>query len=320
MYTIHARNVNDAYNGALWCMKINGQPEDSRNGAVLAVSEPVATVYAKPLERMLFDPDRNANPFFHIMEAMWMLAGRNDLASLTPYNARMSEFSDDGVTLAGAYGHRWKNQLSYCIKLIRDNPETRRAVLALWTPGDLVSDSKDKPCNTTVYFRPLKGELHMTVCCRSNDIIWGCYGANVVHFSYLLEYMAISCGLRVGTYTQISNNWHIYERHYHLMVTADTETVETIYNGRGYKHFPLMGEGYDPRALLRNLNRFFGNPYMLVGDTPSSYINAVLIPLRMAWESYKKKFYVKAFDQICLMGDEATRKACILYILKNQKP
>jgi hypothetical protein len=54
------------------------------------------------------------------------------------------------------------------------------------------------------------GELNMTVFCRSNDIIWGCYGANAVHFSYLLEYMAAMINCPVGWYTQISVNWHAY--------------------------------------------------------------------------------------------------------------
>jgi hypothetical protein len=48
------------------------------------------------------------------------------------------------------------------------------------------------------------------VCCRSNDIIWGAYGSNAVHFSVLQEYVAARTGFGVGTYHQFSNNYHAY--------------------------------------------------------------------------------------------------------------
>jgi hypothetical protein len=73
-----------------------------------------------------------------------------------------------------------------------------------------MSGGKDVPCNTHVYFRVNEGKLDMTVCCRSNDIYWGAYGANAVHFSFLQEFMASWIGVGVGLYYQISNNYHIY--------------------------------------------------------------------------------------------------------------
>ena len=50
----------------------------------------------------------------------------------------------------------------------------------------------------------------MTVCNRSNDMIWGCYGANAVHFSVLQEFLSIAVGLPLGVYRQFSNNLHFY--------------------------------------------------------------------------------------------------------------
>ena len=34
-------------------------------------------------------------------------------------------------------------------------------------------------------------KLCMTVCNRSNDMLWGAYGANVVHMSMLQEFVAL---------------------------------------------------------------------------------------------------------------------------------
>jgi hypothetical protein len=82
----------------------------------------------------------------------------------------------------------------------------------MWDVGrDLGSDSKDVPCNLSAHFQVnYNGQLDMTVFNRSNDIIWGCYGANAVHFSMLQEYMADKIGVQVGQYWQVSNNWHAY--------------------------------------------------------------------------------------------------------------
>jgi hypothetical protein len=50
---------------------------------------------------------RDANPFFHVMETLWMLAGRNDLPWLVRFNKRFASYSDDGGnTQPGAYGYQ----------------------------------------------------------------------------------------------------------------------------------------------------------------------------------------------------------------------
>lgn len=217
MYTVRARNINQAYVHGLTLLKTVGHPHISRNGNVLMANEPVTTHYAYPRERVLFDPERDANPFFHLLEGLWMLAGRNDVAPLAAVVPRMREYSDDGEILHGAYGHRWTEfaQLTNVISELRSNPSTRRAYIALWDPqADDFGDhqAKDLPCNVGIAFSTdvtLK-KLNMTVFNRSNDILMGAYGANVVHFSMLLEYVASRAGLEVGWYEQVSNNFHAY--------------------------------------------------------------------------------------------------------------
>jgi thymidylate synthase len=218
MRVIEARNVQEALPKAVWLMKQHGQPRQSRNGPVLVAPWPVTTVYERPCERMIFWPQRDANPSFHVFESLWMLAGRNDLKPLLRYVKDFGRFSDNGKTLYGAYGYRWR--MSYDIdqlqviaeRLIRD-PDDRRSVLQIWqTEYDLDRVSKDVPCNLMATFQVNNdGALDLTVFCRSNDMVWGAYGANAVHFSVLLEYMAIWIGRPVGYYRQISVNWHAYD-------------------------------------------------------------------------------------------------------------
>lgn len=66
-------------------------------------------------------------------------------------------------------------------------------------------------CNLTLVPRIVGGRLDISVFCRSNDLVWGAYGANAVHFSVLQEYLAAGIGVPMGRYHQVSVNFHMYE-------------------------------------------------------------------------------------------------------------
>ncbi len=234
MLVIEGRNVNDLYFRGVNNLMSQGQRQTSRNGDVLVAPYPVMSVYGRPYERVLFDPVRDANPFFHLMECIWMMAGRNDSGFLNTYVKDFgSRFAESDGRLHGAYGYRWRNhfghgvpyvsgigegvefeyldQITYCVDALRKNHDDRRVVISMWDPEvDLGAQKKDLPCNTQLYPRVVNGALDLTVMCRSNDIIWGAYGANAVHFSFLQEVMAAGIGVNVGKMYQLSNNWHGY--------------------------------------------------------------------------------------------------------------
>jgi len=223
MHVINARNVHDALPMAVRYILHNGVESDSRAGRVLVAPHPVTTCYQAPLEMCCFWEERDINPFATLFEGLWMLAGRNDVDYPARFIARMREFSDDGETLHGAYGERWRrrwqsprgvplDQLAWIQKNLAENPNCRRQILQIWDAStDLVLPGKDVPCNTTVHFQMSPyGMLDMTVFNRSNDLVWGTYGADAPHFGMLLSYMAGALGVEPGRYWQVSDNWHAY--------------------------------------------------------------------------------------------------------------
>ena len=216
MHTLTARNVNQVFPVVMniW-FKTPGMLREiaPRGQRTLELIGPAAITYTMPDERVLFSPIRDANPFFHLFESLWIIAGRNDVEFLQRIVSRMSDYSDNGVTFHGAYGERLEHyaQLENAIAELRRDPHSRRALVALWQPEyDSGYTGKDMPCNTTVAFKLREGRLHMTVFNRSNDAVWGAYGANVVQFSMLQEYVAMLVGARLGDYTQVSDSLHIY--------------------------------------------------------------------------------------------------------------
>lgn len=231
MQVVDARNVNGAFEtgtGLLWKF---GEVSESRAGAVIVAPWPVVTVYSKPTERVLFNKTRDANPFFHLFESLWMLAGRNDGTWLDRFVSDFSSrFAESDGRMHGAYGHRWRlhfeeDQLQVVINRLRSSPDDRRTVIQMWDstydlydPCELSEETnepfrepRDIPCNTHIYLRIVGGRLDLTTCCRSNDAIWGAYGTNAVHFSMLQEYLAGMIGVPVGTMYQFSNNFHMYQ-------------------------------------------------------------------------------------------------------------
>jgi hypothetical protein len=211
---IIADNVPQAYHEALWKIGVCGKMEESRNGPVLSMQEPTILTIYNPLERVLFDQTRRANPFFHVMEFVWMMAGSNDAHWISQFNKRMMEYADNGV-LRGAYGWRWANsspQIQDTIRLLRASPKTRQAVISMWDPiyDGFRAKTSDRPCNTHLYLRIIDGKLNMTVCNRSNDVVWGMLGSNVVHFTMLQEFIALAVGVEIGVYRVFTNNLHFY--------------------------------------------------------------------------------------------------------------
>lgn len=268
-------------------------PEETRNGPCLVLDEPLMTVTELPTQRVILSPTRNANPFFHLSEALWMLAGRNDVEFPALFVKRMREYSDDGNTLNGAYGYRWRrywshDQLNLACQELTERPGSRRAVIGMWDPGtDMVSATmgvKDVPCNTHIYFRIVNDALDMTVCCRSNDIVWGAFGANTVHFSVLQEYIALKLGVAVGRLIQFSNNAHLYLNQY------SSDQIEAIVSEcvDEYSHSPTClplfesGSRAEAAAFMMDCEDFTSMDFS-IAQFRTAYFHEVVVPMYQNW-------------------------------------
>lgn len=209
-------NVNEAMSVVLgvWFKDKRITREVSPRGTrTIELTHPFATTYLRPYERVVFNPVRDANHYFHFFESMWILAGRNDVEFLKCLLPGIVIYSDDGKEFHGAYGMRlkYRNQLDNAIYELKRDPHSRRAIVTLWNPDeDSGYTGKDMPCNVAVAFKIRDNELRMTVFNRSNDAIWGAYGANAVQFAFIQEYVAAALNVRIGPYTQISDSLHVY--------------------------------------------------------------------------------------------------------------
>ena len=110
MHTIDVRNVNEALPLGIAYLRRHGVWEDTRAGRALVAPCPVATVYAHPRERVMFSGLRDANPFFHLMESLWQLAGRRDAAFPNNFVRDFGErFAEPDGNIHDAHGYRWRH-------------------------------------------------------------------------------------------------------------------------------------------------------------------------------------------------------------------
>jgi thymidylate synthase len=162
-------------------------------------------------------PERKLNYRFAAAEAEWILRGSNRVEELTPYNARMAEFSDDGETLAGAYGVRFVAQLGYVVEKLRDR-NTRQATMTTWVPSP--APSRDIPCTVALDFKIREGRLNAHVFMRSSDIWLGLpYDAFVFTMMScrILECLNVISGVETilpGTLYITAASSHLYEKHF----------------------------------------------------------------------------------------------------------
>ena len=180
-----------------------------------------------PRARLLASPARAADRGFGAGEFCWYLRGADDLESIEYYSRRMRDFSDDGLTLASAYGKRlraealagrgsgrtytqWQNVVE---ELSRDH-DSRRAAMTICQPADLAralapDGAKDVPCTLSMqflvrrdryggddYYHKLYARgrdvprLHLVVTMRSCDAVWGLTN-DLFSFTLLQEVMLL---------------------------------------------------------------------------------------------------------------------------------
>ena len=154
--------------------------------------------------------------FSALGEFLWYLAKTDSLAFIRYYIPDYKKSSDDGKTIHGAYGPRLfkdggVDQVANIIAMLRDRPDSRRAVIQLFKSTDIPYAYKDVPCTCSLQFLLRGGQLHLVAAMRSNDIFLG-LPHDIFAFTMLQELIACSVGAEVGQYHHMVGSLHLYDR------------------------------------------------------------------------------------------------------------
>lgn len=311
MINLTVANVNEALPVLLnvYFRNPSGVIETKPRGVrTLELEDPVCTTFTRPWQRVLFEPRRNANPFFHFFESMWILAGHEDVQFLEYLLPRMREYSDEGVVFHAAYGARLMWQVPNVIHELRCDPQSRRAVASIFDPHkDNGYTGRDMPCNLVLVFRLRDGALNLTVFNRSNDLIWGAYGTNSVQFSFIQEYVAAHLGARLGSLRLITTCMHLY---------PDVAPAPALLQGGllydcdyDYSVAQLLYPGESIEAWDSDLRAFFATWHAhLPGLFSTFWWATVAEPLWRSFLAYKQRDFESAIHwaRQCKSTDWAT--------------
>jgi thymidylate synthase len=158
--------------------------------------------------------ETKGKPFSCLGELCWYLARNNDLNFISYYIKKYEEYAD-GDIIYGGYGPRlfsWKgiNQIDQVISLLREKPDSRKAVIQLFDAKDIIEPHNDVPCTCVLQFLIRNKKLNMIIYMRSNDVFLG-LPHDVFCFTMIQEIIARSLSTDLGYYKHSVGSIHLYE-------------------------------------------------------------------------------------------------------------
>lgn len=297
-----------------------------------------------PQQRCYVLPHRNDNIFAKIAETCWVMAGRSDIAFLSKYLPRASEFSDDGKVWRAGYGTRMRHyghtdvdQLANIVAMLQADRYTRRAVMSFWNPEeDYGGTSVDYPCNDFIQAIIRKDKygvdtLYMTIAQRSSDLLWGFSGINTFEFATLQILLAHWLSCAIGTLTYNITSLHIYEKHYkRLDNIIKSYTYRTIYD----HNLPITGRYLQtqPSDTLAKFDTclpiFFMREHLHSSDIidPSLFLDddfllrcLEMLQAYKSWQLCMPDISGELIDCLSEMPDDDFKLAAIEYIARDNK-
>jgi thymidylate synthase len=180
-----------------WCTEVTG--------VLLELTNPLARVSRT---------ETRGKPFSSLGELCWYLAKTNDLGFIEYYIPEYRK-SAERELIYGGYGPRlfdWDgiNQIGNITALLRERPNSRKAVIQLFEASDIAAPHNDTPCTCTLQFLQRGGKLNMIAHMRSNDAYLG-LPHDIFCFTMLQEIIARDLNVALGTYKHVVGSLHLYD-------------------------------------------------------------------------------------------------------------
>lgn len=214
-----------------------------------------------------------------IYELLWFLKGDTNIGYLNHHGVKIWDaWADEAGDLGPVYGAQWRNwngegidQIKIAVDQIKNNPDSRRIIVAAWNPSVLpengISFSENvrrgkaalPPCHAWFQFYVANGKLSCQLYQRSADIFLG-VPFNIASYALLTMMMAQVTDLMPGEFVHTLGDAHIYLNHLEqvklqlsrrprpLPVMKINPQVKDIF-GFSYDDFELTQ--YDPHPHIR---------------------------------------------------------------------
>lgn len=210
----------------------NGVEVNTRNSVTMRKRNLTATFESTPLVSIRRTAWKNA-----LREFEWFMSGSNNIYDLHEKVRHWWEpWANEDGWIHNNYGVQFRryrgmchtgnplvkttDQIQYLINGIKQHPYSRRNVISTWQTHDMVSPATPiTNCHGSMiqfFVEPEDESLHLTMYQRSSDMVLG-LPHNLIQYWAFLQYMAKMTMKRVGTFTWLGGDCHIYQDHYDMV-------------------------------------------------------------------------------------------------------
>jgi len=160
------------------------------------------------LNNIIYSKVRNVSYRFMVAEWLWIWYGHDDVKTISQYNKKIADFSDNGVNFNGSYGIPIIKQWPHILKTLQRDPDSRQAVIQIYRPP--LFETKDVPCTLSIQFLYRAQCLHTIVNMRSSDA-WLGIPYDIFNFTMLGNILAAQLGNVLATsLTMNLGSSHLY--------------------------------------------------------------------------------------------------------------
>ena len=162
-------------------------------------------------------------------ELLWFLRGDGNARWLQEHGVTIwDEWAGADGDLGPVYGVQWRSwptpdgrgvdQIAEVVRLLREEPSSRRIVVSAWNVADLPKMAL-APCHALFQFHvggPREGSVRGRLSCqlyqRSADVFLG-VPFNIASYALLTHMLAQQCDLDVGELVWTGGDCHVYDNH-----------------------------------------------------------------------------------------------------------
>lgn len=264
-----------------------GKPTKELIGMNLLISDAYANI--------IYHPTRKLNYRFMVAQWLTTLLGSEDRPLLDRFNSQLGNYDGDGRGgRYPSYGPKLKSQWMFIMKGIREDPETRQAVMSIWEPpimrelpptdgvaGGGAAMTRDVPCTLSLQFLLRDRHLHTIATMRSSDA-WLGLPYDIFNFTMLANHLAAALSqvqrerIRLGSITFNLGSSHLYEENWEqaqkVVVHASVGIGKTVISPPLPSSFdlpPLLPylKGCDPAHALSLPAPWFEYAHALLATT-----------------------------------------------------
>lgn len=228
VHEIHATDANELFSNLSRLLLNKGLKVSPRELETIEL-EHVWFMLLDPTKNIVKLKSRELDHDYLKAEMAWYLSGNLNPDAIIKASKFWNKLKNPDGTVNSNYGHfafyqliNGQSQYAWCLKRLREDKNSRQAVINYNQPLHKFEDNKDFVCTLAQLFRIKDNCLDSTVLMRSQDLIYG-LSYDLPWFTYVQRKLATDLKCQVGVYRQYIASLHVYEKHYGMLEKMSSE-------------------------------------------------------------------------------------------------